>query len=241
MNSMKTHSLFFLLFCWVICHSMVAQKRQVADGYPIANFALTVNASVSGDFFGQIMQNPGTLGDWLTNRGAVMFSLEKDGKRQLFSEFSKKNIIREFPFVKNDYKGSSLTKVTFTTEAFCPLGINDAETSALPVLMLEICCSNPTSKEEHFTLVAQPDENLAKDMSACENDGYTGISNKDNCQITTDQAESLWAGQRLSIPVSLQAGEKKKIKVLFTFRDENWISSINFQALDDLSTYVYKM
>lgn len=151
MNSMKTHSLFFLLF-WMISHSMVAQKRQVVDGYPIANFALTVNASVSGDFFGQIMQNPGTLGDWLTNRGAVMFSIEKDGRRQLFSEFPKKNIIREFPFVKNDYKGSSLTKVTFTTEAFCPLGVNDAETSALPVLMLEICCSNPTSKEEHFTL-----------------------------------------------------------------------------------------
>ena len=240
MNSMKTHSLFFLLF-WMISHSMVAQKRQVVDGYPIANFALTVNASVSGDFFGQIMQNPGTLGDWLTNRGAVMFSIEKDGRRQLFSEFPKKNIIREFPFVKNDYKGSSLTKVTFTTEAFCPLGVNDAETSALPVLMLEICCSNPTSKEEHFTLVAQPDENLAKDMSFSENDEYTGISNKNNCQITTDQTESLWAGQKLSIPVSLLAGEKKKIKVLFTFRDDNWISSINFRALDDLSAYAYKM
>ena len=79
MNSMKTHSLFFLLF-WMISHSMVAQKMQVVDGYPIANFALTVNASVSGDFFGQIMQNPGTLGDWLTNRGAVMFSIEKDAK-----------------------------------------------------------------------------------------------------------------------------------------------------------------
>ena len=88
MNSMKTHSLFFLLF-WMISHSIVAQKRQVVDGYPIANFALTVNASVSGDFFGQIMQNPGTLGDWLTNRGAVMFSIEKDGRRQLFSEYHK--------------------------------------------------------------------------------------------------------------------------------------------------------
>ena len=39
MNSMKTHSLFFLLF-WMISHSMVAQKRQVVDGYPIANFML---------------------------------------------------------------------------------------------------------------------------------------------------------------------------------------------------------
>lgn len=29
-----------------------------------------------------------------------MFSIEKDGRRQLFSEFPKKNIIREFPFVK---------------------------------------------------------------------------------------------------------------------------------------------
>lgn len=131
--------------------------------------------------------------------------------------------------------------MTFTTEAFCPLGVNDAETSALPVLMLEICCSNPTSKEEHFTLVAQPDENLAKDMSFCENDGYTGISNKHNCQITTDQTESLWAGQKLSIPVYLLAGEKKKIKVLFTFRDENWISGINFWTLDELSSYAYKM
>ena len=115
MNSMKTHSLFFLLF-WMISHSMVAQKRQVVDGYPIANFALTVNASVSGDFFGQIMQNPGTLGDWLTNRGAVMFSIEKDGRRQLFSEFPKKNIIsansKEIEYKKKKSKNKSIAQNT---------------------------------------------------------------------------------------------------------------------------------
>ena len=220
---------------------MAQEQKSLSDGYPIANFALTVNASASGDFFGQIMRNTGVLGDWLEKRGGVMFSIEKNGERLRFSEFPHKDIVREFPFVRGDYKGSSLTKIEFETEAFCPLGINDGETSALPLLMLEIRCLNPTSNAENFMLVARPDNDWAKGMRGCESERYSGITNGTDCQITVAQDGARWQKGELFIPVSLESGEEKSIRVLLAFRDESWISSLDFQNLDELSAYAYRM
>lgn len=239
---MKTHFFIALFISWVCCQvGMAQEQKSLSDGYPIANFALTVNASASGDFFGQIMRNTGVLGDWLEKRGGVMFSIEKNGERLRFSEFPHKDIVREFPFVRGDYKGSSLTKIEFETEAFCPLGINDGETSALPLLMLEIRCLNPTSNAENFMLVARPDNDWAKGMRGCESERYSGITNGTDCQITVAQDGARWQKGELFIPVSLESGEEKSIRVLLAFRDESWISSLDFQNLDELSAYAYRM
>lgn len=239
---MKTSVFIFLFIWWVYGQFLTAQEqKQIIDGYPIANFALTVNASDSGDFFGQIMQNTGTLGTWLEKRGSVLFSIEKNDERKLFSEFSCKNVIREFPFVKGFYKDSSLTKVEFETEAFCPLGINDAETSALPILMLEIRCTNLTVEDEYLTLLAQLDENLAENMRICDCKEYTGITNDKNCQITVLHSSSLWKDGALNIPILLHSKETKTIRVLLAFWDEDWISCVNFRSLDELSVYAYQM
>lgn len=239
---MKTRFFIALFMGWICCQLGLAQEgKPLIDGYPIANFALTVNASASGDFFGRILRNTGNLGDWLEKRGAVAFSIMKDGEESRFSEFPYKDIVRKFPFVRGSYKGSPFTQVEFETEAFCPLGINDGKTSALPILMLEIRCSNPTSHAENFLLVARPDSNWAKDMRVCESERYSGITNGTDCQITVSLLGARWQKGELSIPVSLKAGEEKSLRVLLAFRDDSWISSLDFQRLDELSAYAYRM
>lgn len=66
-----------VLFVW--CTDVTAQQPEEVDGYPLSNFALTVNASQNGGFFGQIMRNPGRIGEWLQDKGGVEFFVEKDG------------------------------------------------------------------------------------------------------------------------------------------------------------------
>ena len=45
----------------------------VSGGYPVANFALTVNVTEDGDMFGQVLRNPGELGEWLEDMGPLTF------------------------------------------------------------------------------------------------------------------------------------------------------------------------
>ena len=62
------HFLGTLPVLFLCCVDSPAQVAAEVDGYPMSNFALTVNASQDGGFFGKIMRNPGRIGEW--TRGA---------------------------------------------------------------------------------------------------------------------------------------------------------------------------
>ncbi|MDR1169675.1 MAG: hypothetical protein LBK97_02440, partial [Prevotellaceae bacterium] len=141
--------LIFLIFSGLGNHS-VSGKSGVIDGYPVANFALTVNVSENGNLYGKILQNPGQLGQWLADKGSFNIYLEKNNVKHSFSEFKQKDINRSFPFVKNSYKESPAISSKIDLQTFCPLGINDLETSSLPALLLELTCS--ATSDETFNL-----------------------------------------------------------------------------------------
>jgi uncharacterized protein (DUF608 family) len=233
---MKKISLF-VLFLFLQWSFAVKTKAQTIDGYPVANFALTVNASESGDFYGHIFQNPGKLGQWLANKGKVSFQVEKNGKRHLFSEFQQKKIDRSFPFVKNAYSKSSLISSKIDIQTFCPLGINDLATSSLPVLLLELTCT--ASVNENFELIIKPDSPALKEVRECKEKGYSGIGNA-TCQITAD-SETQWKDGELRLPVSLKAHEKKTLHILLSFYDNEWISVNDFQNISEISDYTHRM
>lgn len=237
---MRTFFLIAIFFLVRIgCLATDMRTSNVIDGYPIANFALTANVSASGDLYGRIMQNPGKLGEWLSPKGAVLFFVEKDGQKHSLSGFRQKDIQRLFPFVKGTYRDSPLMAVTLETETFCPLGINDPETSSLPVLMLEITCSNQTFCDEMFTLVACPDDVLAENTQVHSTDYASGITNRTTFQMNVD-AKSRWENGELAIPIFLKAGEQKKLRILLTFNDAEWVSSNYFNDMEELTDYTYK-
>ncbi len=214
----------FCLLMKIECQAGVPGEKKIPDGYPVANFALTVNASATGDLYGDIMQNPGKLGDWLSGRGNILFGVEKDGRNHLLSGFGKKTVQRRFPFVKNTYSASPSINSTLVVETFCPLGINDPETSSLPLLMLEVTCTNSTSADETFTLTAHPDEVLTENCR------------KGLCRIDAD-VETRWVDGNWQIPVSLKAGEKKQLRILLAFYDSEWATANQFRNVDELSVY----
>jgi glycogen debranching enzyme len=209
---------------------------KVIDGYPIANFALTVNASEDGGFFGRILRNPGELGEWLLDRGTVTFGVAKNGKRHLFSEFGDKQIQRAFPSVEGVYGKSPLIAAQIRTQAFCPLGINDLDVSSLPVLLLDINCSS-TGKGEDFAIEVRPDS-LAKNVQAFTESSYSGIGNAE-FQLSAD-VPATWGNGALSIPVSLKAGETKRVRVLMSFYDKDWVAAKNFRNVGEITRYAYR-
>ena len=212
--------------------------NDIIDGYPVANFALTANASADGSLYGRIMQNPGQLGDWLANRGAVTLSIEKDGREHAFSGFGKKTVQRAFPFVHNTYAQSPLTPVAMTLTTFCPLAVNEVATSSLPALLLELHCTNPSSKAESLTLVITPETLPAEGAQAVGNDAWQGVG-APQCQITCNSATH-WTGDALRIPLTLAGREQTTLHIALSFYDTQWISANHFADVTELTGFVHK-
>lgn len=234
MDIRKIVAVVAAFFVW--CTDVSAQQPAEVDGYPLSNFALTVNASQDGGFFGQIMRNPGRIGEWLQDKGGVEFFVEKDGRRHSFSEFRKKTVDRAFPFVRNTYHGSPLTKTSFAVTAFCPLAVNDARTSALPLLMVEMECTNTRRTAETFDIVAVPAEGMAQGMSAVKGNGYSGAGDGKCVEMTTDVPTS-WDGGALRMHLNLGAKEKRTVRILLAFHDNEWVSALDYASPDILTAY----
>ena len=216
----------------MLCFTLRAQVKPAAGGYPIANFALTVNVSEQGDMYGQVLQNVGKLGGWLLDRGPVRVELEKDGKKETLSQFKDKDIRRVFPFVEAEYAKSSHISSNIKLKTFCPLAVNDAETSSLPVLMLEMECTNPTRKEETFTIVVKPGNEICGQMSS-DNEGKRSVASNGSFAVAAD-VDAEWSGNAFRVPVTLKGKEMKAVRIAISLYDSDWISARSFASAGEV-------
>lgn len=216
----------------MLCFTLHAQVKPAAGGYPIANFALTVNVSEQGDMYGQVLQNVGKLGGWLLDRGPVRVELEKDGKKETLSQFKDKDIKRVFPFVEAEYAKSSHISSNIKLKTFCPLAVNDAETSSLPVLMLEMECTNPTRKEETFTIVVKPGNEICGQMSS-DNEGKRSVASNGSFAVAAD-VDAEWSGNAFRVPVTLKGKEMKAVRIAISLYDSDWISARSFASAGEV-------
>lgn len=216
----------------MLCFTLRAQVKPAAGGYPIANFALTVNVSEQGDMYGQVLQNVGKLGGWLLDRGPVRVELEKDGKKETLSQFNDKDIRRVFPFVEAEYAKSSHISSNIKLKTFCPLAVNDAETSSLPVLMLEMECTNPTRKEETFTIVVKPGNEICGQMSS-DNEGKRSVASNGSFAVAAD-VDAEWSGNAFRVPVTLKGKEMKAVRIAISLYDSDWISARSFASAGEV-------
>lgn len=213
-----------------------AADREV-DGYPIANFAVTANVHRNGGFYGDIMQNPGKLGEWLESRGGVVFYIAKGGDRHPFDSFRDRNIERAFPFASGVYEGSPLTDVRIRTTTYCPLGINNIETSSLPVVMLEMSVDNIGRRQEDFEIVIDPGSLLGDAAESNRDRGVWKVSDG-RTQISAD-VECLWRNGVLSIPLSLKGRRSTDIRIAIALADDDGYSARNFSSPDEITGYVF--
>lgn len=216
----------------MLCFTLRAQVKPAAGGYPIANFALTVNVSEQGDMYGQVLQNVGKLGGWLLDRGPVRVELEKDGKKETLSQFKDKDIRRVFPFVEAEYAKSSHISSNIKLKTFCPLAVNDAETSSLPVLMLEMECTNPTRKEETFTIVVKPGNEICGQMSS-DNEGKRSVASNGSFAVAAD-VDAEWSGNAFRVPMTLKGKEMKTVRIAISLYDSDWISARSFASAGEV-------
>lgn len=230
------HFLGTLPVLFLCCVDSPAQVAAEVDGYPMSNFALTVNASQDGGFFGKIMRNPGRIGEWLHDKGSVEFFVDKGGRRHRFSGFRKKNVIRVFPFIRNTYHGSPLTNASFSVTAFCPLAVNDGRTSALPLLMVEMECANKGKTADEFDVVALPAADMARGMSAVSREGCSGVGDGHEVELTADVPTS-WDGRGLRMHVRLGPRERRTVRILMAFHDDGWVSAQDFSSPAALTAY----
>ncbi|MDR0658791.1 MAG: hypothetical protein LBG18_07670 [Mediterranea sp.] len=226
-----------------------SSHTEVTDGNPVANFALTVNAGADGGLFGNVFQNTGVLDGWLIEKGGVRFSLEKDGNRLPFSHFHHKEIERRFPFVRGAYSQSTLDiQSELKTLAFCPLAVDDAETSSLPVAMLEMTFVNAGEKADEFIITVDYDSlrkgNLTTELTGSQAkkkkfrhlDRWMFSSGdmvlRCNSELTFDLNNRV-----VHIPVRVPAKGGKTLRLILAFYDDEWITAGRFASAGEIASY----
>lgn len=214
-----------------------SEPEKIIDGYPVANFALTVNASADGSFCGRILQNPGKLGDWLRDRGSLEFAVEKGGRRHSFADFGEKRISRSFPFVRGEYGKSPVISTRISSVIFSPLAVNDLTTSSLPVLMVELNLSNK-GKAEEFAIKVRP--GAIADMKPVKGAGFSGACSPME-QLSASVTDAVWADGELSVPVAMKSGESKTVRLLLTLLDRDWVSASDFRTANDVAAYAHSV
>ena len=168
--------------------------------------------------FGNVLKNTGVLGEWLMDKGSVQFSIEKHGKIHSFAGFEEKNIERKFPFVRGSYAKSPLIQSEMKTLFFCPLAVDDEETSALPVIMVELSFKNTGKKTDEFAVQIVSDSLIfGKNCALSISEKFTSKGNKN------------------SIPVKLLPNEEKTVRFSLAFYDAEWITEKKYAAAGEIA------
>jgi uncharacterized protein (DUF608 family) len=210
-------------------------KPELYGGCPVANFAFTTQILEDGSLFGHIWENPGTLGSWLQDKGSIKVDICKKNQSFSLSTFKNKKVTRRFPFVHSDYSDKSIISSSIHTTAFCPIGINDINTTALPALLLEM--NFQTKKAEDFEIILTPQIDQVQQWKNVTHNNYSGIQTP-AFQLSCNSNTRFENGQ-LIIPISLKKNINRQIKILFTAYDFTWISANRYKNTDQLTNYVF--
>jgi len=229
---MKRKIFFVTVLAAVVISDGFARPRrpQAADGYPLSNFSLTVNASENGDFFGEFLVNPGKLGDWLEPQDGIAFAIEKGGKSHPFSGFAQKTVNRSFPFVRNTYQQSDIISARIEAEAFCPLGINDLKISSMPTVLLTLKCT--ADKAENFNILVTADS-----ISAVSGKSKYSIGIGNGWLISSSKINWKKGSKEISIPVALKKGETRTVALAIEFRDAQQVYTEWFKSPTEAGAY----
>ncbi|MDR0763699.1 MAG: hypothetical protein LBF01_04305, partial [Bacteroidales bacterium] len=146
----------------------------------------------------------------------------------------KKNIERRFPFVRGSYAKLPVVKSELKTLAFCPLAVDDAETSALPVIMLEMTFTNSSKTADRFNIVIDCDslKNILGEEKVANATGLFlcgGFAVKTNTELSPDN--------KIVIPVEVPVGEEKTLQTVLAFYDSEWVSAKRFDNAGEIALF----
>ena len=219
----RFHRLFMLLAALVVCSSSLFGQQatsvpsEMIGGFPIANFALSAQVPADGSLYGHIWANTGRLGGWLNDQGTLTVTLSKDGNSFSLSDFSNADVQRNFPVVRSHYKDKKLLRSRIGIETFCPIEAQDAQQTALPVIMLQVTVNGMAEEEFSLTLAPQQAGNLA---------------------VFSASGEAAAADGRLTVSVSVRKGEQKVLRFAIVHYDASWVSALRFTDARQLADYV---
>ena len=187
---------------------------EMTGGFPIANFAISAQCPADGSLFGHVWCNTGQLGGWLKDMGALHLSLRSGGEERPL-EALLRSAHTAFPIVRNDYRDRH-TKADLQMETFCPIVGNQAEETALPVIMLQMkVCAHA---DADMALLVEPDDTQLLELYA--------------------EGEAQWEeSRRFVVPIRLKKGEEKTVRLCVVHYDETWVSANRFANSRDVASY----
>ncbi len=207
--------------------------ERLSGGCPVANFAMTTQIAADGTP-GYVWRNTGRLGGWLEAAGRIDIGFKCGDKVFSLKDFSRRSVVRRFPFVRGEYSDKKLWRGAVKMEVFSPLALNDEHTSALPVLMVEFDVENSRSSSERLQIVVSPD---FKGKSWVAADDY-GIKSDDMSLTCTKALTQCDEGYVITLDIAPKSSERVRI-VLSSF-DKEWLTANRFRSSTEVADYALR-
>lgn len=112
------------------------------DGFPCGNFAVAVNVTRSGRPLGLILRNAGRLGRWLEPASGGSFHFAVGDSEATDGSMQTVKVRRRWPFAVIEGSDPRLGPVSVATRVWAPVGKDDEDTSALPLIQIEVTLRN---------------------------------------------------------------------------------------------------
>lgn len=217
----QTLALFVLILSMAVGHShaqgVTSVPAEMTGGFPVANFAISAQVPSDGSGFGHVWANTGRLGGWLNDLGALPLTLKKGNSVCGLDTFAQKSLSRDFPVIENVYVDKKQFHSRLTLQAFCPIEMQDADETALPVIMLQL------------------------DVEGLGDDSYDlQISPQNPSLLQVFSADSVCRDEQggVVIPVTVRKGTTKRFRLAVVHYDETWASAQRFSDSRDIANYV---
>jgi uncharacterized protein (DUF608 family) len=209
------------------------------DGMPISNFAVAANISEQGEFFNGIAGNPGTLGQWLENRGKAVLGFQYKGRTINLSDFPEMENHRQFPISNLYYSGLEGFPIVTSVSSWAPCVKNDYLTTALPVIMTETTLKNNGDEKITFDMFWATDEVFSMGVVPFENSFFSGVSSQ-YVSLATDHVGSWDVNESIyRMTITLMPNEEKNIKHAIVVYDVDWVSSSTYSDAESIANYAY--
>ena len=213
----------FFYLCVILGLPLWAESTSVPaemiGGFPVANFAISAQMPESGDAFGFVWCNTGRLGGWLENCGQVHMSLRIGEKYYALEAWRLQEVKRTFPSASKSFrKHEALKKISLKVDAFSPLVLQDAEESALPVVMVDVDLEGLNTVKDSIMLVVEPEKG-------------------DMIQAFGGKGEKPDGGGRLEMPVEVGKDGCAKVEFALVHYDATWVAAQRFDNAEEVAHY----
>lgn len=207
------------------------------DGFPCGNFVVAANVSRRGQPLGLILRNPGRIGRWLEPVAGGAFYFAVGDSEVMDGSMHSVQVWRRWPFSHIEASDPRLGPVSVSMRIWAPVGRDDEDTSALPLIQIEMTIRNEHPEPCRARVLWACGETLEAGGGELAVHGLNGAQSGDRL-VACDHPCAWEPGAGvLTVPFPLAGNGEQRLRFLVVLFDPEGAAARRFADCAEVAAY----